>query len=375
MLIALTDRFLPFSLLHNRDDQYCFSVDHPPTSPGLPSGPPSNPGGSDAATDPGSIPGLHEQAIFDATCQAMTLSSPAQRTGGGDMNSHDPTPLYDMNLVLRLLRVYLENEEYDFWASVAHENQLRVAVTSVDALRMELIHHIFSGTCVSNDAPGCKAVVSLERWPQSMGIRVIDSTLEWVDQGTLSTTSFEQVCKGLGIETKTVNKKRALTKMLVNRRWDLLNAVDAESLSLDCLVPQLGCSSSMKVVRSIGVSHGIDMSDGTTRDKGAEMIFDHITQGKCAANAKAAPGCERVVRDVPLKHRDVVHLQVAALQSIIKVASKKQLLKILDLHEIDCKPNKTHKGLRFRLTRYVEKITKCKLKEAEAESDAIERLR
>jgi len=53
------------------------------------------------------------------------------------MNSHDPTPVCDTNLILQLLRTCLQNERYDFWATIAHENQLEVPVTSVKALRGE----------------------------------------------------------------------------------------------------------------------------------------------------------------------------------------------------------------------------------------------
>lgn len=127
------DRYLPFSLLHIRDDQYRFSVGHPQTMPGSPSGPPSNTGGANPAADPGTVPGFHEQAVFDGTCQPIAVSPSAPHAGGGNVTPHDPTPIYDMNLMLELSRECVKNESYDFWALISHEHQLKVSLTSVES--------------------------------------------------------------------------------------------------------------------------------------------------------------------------------------------------------------------------------------------------
>lgn len=133
------------------------------------------------------------------------------------MNSHDSQPVYDMNLLLQSLRACLKNDQYDFWAVLADDHQIKPLVTSVDALRTEFLCHIFSGGCVSSGARGCKGIVNMEEWSQSMGIRVIDSTLQWVEEGSLSVEDFVTLCKSLGLESTAKNKKILLTRKLAVR--------------------------------------------------------------------------------------------------------------------------------------------------------------
>jgi len=111
--------------------------------------------------------GFHEQAVFDTTCPHMVLSLPAQ-PAGGNVTSHDPKPVYDMNLMLRSLQTCLSNDQYCFWAKLADEHQIKVVVTSVDDLRTEFIRHIYGGDCVSSGGTGWKEIVTAERWSQSM---------------------------------------------------------------------------------------------------------------------------------------------------------------------------------------------------------------
>ena len=131
----------------------------------------------------------------------------------------------------------------------------------------------------------------------------------------------------------------------------------------------------MNTIKSVGATHGVIIPDTDSREEGTEKVLDHVTHGGCADGTDTSPGCERVVKDMAPRHQDVVHLQVAVLKSIIDVVSKKQLGKVLRLHEIDYDPTDTQKVLRSRLKNHIRWIENGKLKEVEQESDAIERLR
>ena len=160
--------------------------------------------------------GFHEQAIFDANCQCIVPSSPVLPTGD-NLNHRDHEPTYDMNRMLQLLQDCLYNDEPSFWAKVSHDHQFKVTLTDASALRAGFVDHLFSGTCVLHNGDGCKTIVNNERWPHSMGIRVIDSILEWVEQGSLSVKDFVCVCAALGITSTAGNKKRSLRTKLVDR--------------------------------------------------------------------------------------------------------------------------------------------------------------
>jgi hypothetical protein len=366
------DRFLPFSLSHTRDDQVRFSIDQLPGVKSPRSISPDSRAGS--AGDLDMLAGFHEQVALDATCQRMLFSPPMPPTGE-NMNDHDHHPTYDMNLVLELLQACLRNDHPAFWAEVSQSHQVTVSLTSADVLRMEFIRHIFSGDCVLRHGLQCTAVVRGERWPHSMGIRVIDGVLDWIEQGFVTVNELVCICEALGITSNVVHKRKSLLKKLVDRRRQLLSMEDAVNVSLPELVPQLGCSSSMKIIKLIGALHGVEIADVVTKEDGKGEILDHITMGRCAENAESAPGCERVVRDASPRAADVVHLQVIVLRHIVDIASKKQLCKILDLHGVDYEPAEKKKMLKSRLRRYTQHVEKGKLKEMEAESDAAARLK
>jgi hypothetical protein len=371
LLIAVTGRFLPFSLLHTRDDQYRFSVNSPSVEERPASTTASH--GAGSLVIPHTMAAFHEQVFFDATCQHMLFSPPTPDVGE-NVNPHDHHPIYDMKLVLELLRTCLSNGEPAFWAGVSRDHHIKVSITSVDALRTEMICHLFSGACVLHHGPQCMAVVDGERWPHSMSIRAIDSLLEWMDEGSLTLNDLICICRALGITSGALQNRKSLQKQLVERCRRLLGLEDAADVSLPDLFPQIGGSSSMKSLKSIGVTHGIEILDVGGKEDGRGEILKHITTGKCAEQADSAPGCERVLRDAGLKQQDAVHLQVAVLAHVVGIASKKQLCKILDLHGIDYEPTDSKKMLRLRLKRYTRSIESGKLKEAEVESDVLARL-
>jgi hypothetical protein len=371
LLTSSSDRFLPFSLSHTHDDQFRFSVGQLPGTDSSHSISSHQRAGS--AGNPYTLAGFHEQAVLNATCHRMLFAPPVTSTGE-NMNNHVHHPTYNMNLVLELLRACLQNNHPAFWAEVSQNHQITVSLTSADALRAEFIRHIFSGGCVLRHGLQCTAVVNGEEWPHSMGIRMIDSVLEWMEQGFVTVNDLVCICGALGITSNVVHKRKCLLKKLVDRRRQLLSMEDAANVSLSELMPQLGCSSSMKTIKSIGASHGVEISDAATKEDGKGEILDHMTMGRCAEGADGAPGCKRVVRDAAPQGADVVHLQVIVLRHIIDIASKKQLCKILELHGIDYEPAEKKKTLKSRLKRYTQHIEKGKLKEIEAESDAAARL-
>ena len=69
------------------------------------------------------------------------------------------------------------------------------------------------------------------------------------------------MCKALGFESIAARKKRPLTKKLVDRRRQLIDALDTSSLSVLEMLPHLGSSSTISTIRSIGAAHGMEISD------------------------------------------------------------------------------------------------------------------
>ena len=64
-------------------------------------------------------------------------------------------------------------------------------------------------------------------------------------------------------------------------------------------------------------------------------------------------------------YRTSVYLQLIAFRSILDSASRKQLMGVLDLHEIAYSPGDSMKKLRLYLKRHICSIERCKLHEAE----------
>lgn len=233
---------------------------------------------------------------------------------------------------------------------------------------------MFSGTCVLCPGSGCTAVVKGEKWPQTMGIRVIDSTLQWVEQDVLTVEGFVRICGALGIKSSASNRKRSLMTKLVDRRRQLVETVDESTCLVDKLVPNLRGSSSLSVVRALSAAHGLDIPDSTCKDDVTKEVFGHVTRGECTHGTGYMPGCEQMRKEMAPLYQDVIHLQLAVLWDILGIVSRKQIYKILDIHEIDYGPEETMKKLRSRLKRYIQNIEKGKLKDAEAESRMVETL-
>lgn len=101
------------------------------------------------------------------------------------------------------------------------------------------------------------------------------------------------------------------------------------------------------------MAHGISVLHEGTKDETSNKIIDHVTKGKCVDNMNLAPGCECLAKDPTVVRENAVYLQIAVLHGVTKIASKKQLCDILDLHEIEYHPGETIKKLGDCLRKYI----------------------
>jgi len=312
----------------------------------------------------------HEQATLDANYQRIASSSSVP-LADGNVTPHDIRGIYDMDLVRSLLQSCLEDTRTSFWAKILDEHQINVTLTSVDDFRKRFIEHIYSGECVENRGSQCGEVVMQERWPQSMAIRMVDETLEWVGNGNMRTSELGRICDALGLVPSATRRKRSLMAKLVERRRQLLDTIDAAALELPDILPCIASPSSMKALKAVGNAHAVEID---TKESGSHQMLEHITHGECARGSVAAPGCDQLVKSAGLRREDPVYLQVAVLSRILEVASKKQLMKVLDLHGIEYGITDKKKKMRSALKKYIQKVERGKVKAVEAENDAIDRL-
>lgn len=168
---------------------------------------------------PYALAGFHEQATLNANCQRIASSS-SSFILDYIMNHHDP-PIYDMNLALQLLQSCLRDDEFEFWAATEHRHQFKVKLTTVECLRTGSICHIFNGDCVLHRGAECKGVFTSDACTHAMGIRVIYSTVQWVQQGVLAADELSHICDALDIETRAKRRPRSLLAKLTERRRDL----------------------------------------------------------------------------------------------------------------------------------------------------------
>ena len=320
------------------------------------------------------LSGTSDEANHIADHQQIGSCPPVSPTCG-DMNNHDPPPSYDMNVLLVLLKDSLPTAQPSFWAEVLHEHQIHPSVTDVDLFRSMLIQHLFSGACVSRPGLGCKNVVLHEHCPQSMGIHAIDAILEWMENGSLSLRECKHICNTLDLALDPSHMSRLIKKKLSDRRQHLFRVIESANIPLASLTSHPGSSSSAKSLKSFGIAHGVAISNADLREETTEKIFDHMTRGKCVESSGKNPGCKWTLVDPLLTLCSAVQLQVVVLSIIIETASKKQLLSVLDLHEINHDNADSLKMLKRHLKRYVQRIERGKLNDAYAEACATEKLR
>ena len=381
----LPDRHLPFSLLHERQAQYRFSGE-PSSSRNGTVGP--------SAVDAGlgvhdhMSPGFHHQVVFDLNCQRILPESSSfpsvENTDNRDNCIYRDNciprdiPEYDMPRILELLQSALHERDVGFWAQVLYDHRIEATTNDVDSFRIAFVKHLFSGACVSQIGPGCRLVVTNEQSLEIFGINMIDATLDWVDKGVLTLADYSVICSSLEITTTSSHKKRALHSAMSNRRRLFLNTLDALDHSLKDLVPSLGTTSSVKLLRSVGAAHGLKLSPKESKDDTSSKLLQHVTQGDCVKNVEGsdyARGCARLTKEADLRNLTSVALQVFVIRHIIDTASRKLLIKTLEIHEIAYDPDYSTKKLRACLTKFVTSIERGKLKEIDDEHSAMERLR
>ena len=364
-LIPLPDRYLPFSLSHEREDQYRF-----PSS----SSHPSLVGIGSASVDPVPcddtyvVAGFHRQAAFDSNLAINENYCEKPR----DTTEHHATSVF------RLIQAALQNTDVDFWAQTLSGHHIEVTVNDVDTFRDAFIKHLFSGACVLESGTACRLVATNEQSPENMGVQMIDRTLEWFDDGMLSLAALSTICRALDIPASASQEKRSFLRGMSSRRRMLLKDVDALHNSLDHLVPSMGCRSSVKVLKSVGAAHGLTFSKKDTHAMTTSKLLNHVTRGECVENirgAESAPGCERLVSESVMRNENSAAFQVFILRHMIDSASRKLLINILELHEVVFQPGDTIKQLRRHLSKYVQSIERGKLKKIDDEYSAMERLR
>ena len=367
----LLDRFLPTSLLHSRENLYHFSRSGSPSgskSTALPAVVGNVQSGPHALAD------FHDQATLDASCQRMGVNS-SVTSSDDDVNNHDHRPAYEIDCILHLLKACFSNSRYEFWAEIADGHQLEINMTNAEDLHIAFIRHLYDGSCALHKGSECSIFVTSGHWKHQMAVYLVDSTLEWVENTSIGVDDFVYICNALGIKTNTKWKVRSLRTKLVDRRREFLEIGKAAVIPLSEFFAHLGSSSSLSDLRSIGGAHGIDISVQDTREDVSTKVIVHVSRGKCVDNVNTAPGCEHLTKDQTVQRENALYLQVAVLQHILEVASRKQLCKVLDLHEIDYEPTDKPKRLKGRLRNYLQNIERGRLKDAEAKYDMIVRLR
>jgi len=366
-LMCIADRFLPFSLLHTRQDQYRFSHGLHEQSTSAP-----EQGGDNASSrkTPPLLTGYHEQAFLDSFCRQTLLNPP----NGDNVTQCDPIPepVYDKDLIFDFIQNCVSDEPLVSYAKVVFEHNVSPVVGTADGVRSALLHHLFSGGCLLQKGTACKEIVRREKWSQSVGIKVIDLISEWVDGEKLSTGILKRVCRMLGLVSSVTKQRRSLLSKLATQRRSLVKALDAAGLLVKDTLHNLGSSSTLETVRATCIAHSIP----TEREGGKQSLIDdlvnHLTHGNCAE--KVEPGCDRVMKEMSPSLNDVIHTQVSVLQCIRDVLSTHQLRRVLDLHGVNYDDCDSKKKLKSRLKRYIRVIENGKARDADIEHERVERL-
>ena len=359
-LTRFLDSFLPYSLLHTREDQYRF-----------PSGLSLEASGEGVSTSGGyAFAGHHEQASLDVAWNRL-IGTPL-KPHGGNVTQHDPTPTYNADIILEILRDCVSDKQWLYYAKLVSEHGVTPCVGTADGVRAAIIEHLFSGGCIAQRGVGCRAVVSGEKWSQSGAIKMIDLTCKWVDEGLLTTKDLAYICRTLEGDRCTMKERRKLLVHLGSRRKLFVNSIAMANYSITDTIHNLGSTSTLTTVRATCAAHEIPTTQGDTKGKLTDELIGHITRGNCAE--KLAAGCERVVKDASPVVSDVIHTQLSVLRCVGDALSANQLRKVLDLHGIAYKQSDSRKMLRLRLRTYLRSLENGKVKDADDERDVAERL-
>ena len=222
------DRFLPFSLLHTREDQFCFSNNNTSLWSGL--SPPPYPVPAQVQGNPFGLAGFHEQAVLDANCQSISFSS-SMPSVVDNVTSRDTPAILNTKLILERICACLVNRDTSFWAEVEADHPYHVDFTDVGAFRACFIRHIYSGECAQAKGTGCRKF-TCHQSPQVVAIALIDTTLQWLQEGVLAMDDFAYICSALDITMMSKEIRKSLKVKFRNRRHEYLDMIAAASLSL-----------------------------------------------------------------------------------------------------------------------------------------------
>ena len=389
--MSFLDHHLPFSLLHKRGDQYRFTSQTSSSQQGI--------GGSSSVGEPSisssspvafSASGFHPQAVLDSNCLPIVSDSAASGSSENDISrdisssrdnsSSRDIPSYDMAYVLKLLSSAMRNDSLSFWAQILSDHSIKVDVNGVDSYRTAFFKHLFTGVCVSQAGSGCCRVVWNEQLPEKMGVKMIDTVLEWLDLRTLTLEEYSVICSALDItfDVNSSRKRRELVQAMCDHRRLLLQRCDESVHSLENLVTSIGSTSSAKTIKSVGTAHGLEWSRRDNKDKISSQILNHVSRGGCVENLERsdfAPACSRLVKEAQMRNHNSIALQVFILRHIIDTGSKKLIAKTLDIHEVAHESDDSLKKLKGRLKKFVLSIQRGKLKDIDDQYSAMERLR
>lgn len=98
------------------------------------------------------------------------------------------------------------------------KHNIRLALGLADGAWTALIQHLFQGECLAQGGLQCKEVVTGERWPQLVGIKLIDVVVDWVDNGQLSTRELQYICESLELVESDTRRRCSLLSKLVSCR-------------------------------------------------------------------------------------------------------------------------------------------------------------
>lgn len=360
LLMPCADAFLPFSLLHERAEQYRFSSEIG--------------SGTSTARDNKGMPmhGHSEQALLDATCNR--IFSTMSPFSGVDMTQHDDAPdaIYFRNAIFEFMRLCLSDEHWLFYSEAVAQHAVSPTVATSDGARTALLQHLFSGGCSSGQGTQCRGIVRGERWAQSVGIRVIDLTLEWFDNGNLTVAELDQICLALGLTSSATKKKRSVLSKLAGCRRDLVNALDMSETSIEKTMHDVASSSTSEGLRATCTAHNVPLSMTEGKEGLTNAFIEHVAFGKCAENL--GPGCDQFAKEANLTTTDVLAAQAGILARMKETLTTRQLQRVMELHGIYYNPSDSRKRLKQRLGWYIQGIEKGKVGEHDAERLRVERL-
>ena len=349
----MVDTYLPFSLQHFRSGQYRFSrAEH------------------DSGTVNPEMSGRHGQAFLDEACSDMIGSN--ERIGTDNVKQREAQNyVYNEELIYELVRIGVSNEHWLFYSDCIAQHNITPMAATAEGARTALLQHLFSGDCVLGKGMQCTSVVRGERWSQSVGIRLIDLTCEWVDENRLSTADIGIICRALGLQSSNTNKRRSLLSKLANQRRLMLSSLDVAKATLASTFECLGSTSSLEGLRAMCTAHDVPLKDNGKQELMDDLI-GHVARGKCVDNK--GPACESLTQEMSPSMENGINMEICVLKHLCSLLSTRQLHRILDLYGVVYGVGDSKKRLKRNLSNFVQNLEKQKRREWEAERDRSERV-